>query len=472
MSLALPPIFADTAVSRGVGPLLIYLPPVPPVLGDPVPESPARSDPWPAPAALASYVHEPFYAPLSTQFAKNAIGDELEYRLTTYRAAKTALQAELRARIDTTRDLAPDARLRVLAAFALEQTPRVAALEKDAQAIRRDLAAREAAYSELRRWEVRFEVLERPSDLSVNQRIDMIRLQAAYRADLSATQRRLLEGIALKLADEPNAKSSSTAAGATNPIFYFFPESARLRIAPGLPDPLAAQIREFRETRYGIEIRLYRTLLGPLSAQVTRAQALSALDQAEGPAIAHLEELAESIRTGLSAIRDPAQTPDLQGMPRSLADQIDRYRKQKHALQSSLLAEIEAVKTRPAKADDPPLADRIRAAITAFASAHADIYADLARQAADARARLSSLSGTESGSRAQGGPAGGGDADALLRDFTEAREALRVYWDYRDYSTAVLQPGLSPEQRRLLFDGAVEKLALPLPGAKLGPSPP
>jgi hypothetical protein len=28
-------------------------------------------------------------------------------------------------------------------------------------------------------------------------------------------------------------------------------------------------------------------------------------------------------------------------------------------------------------------------------------------------------------------------------------------------------PGLSPEQRRLLFDAAVEKLALPLPGGEV-----
>ena len=40
---------------------------------------------------------------------------------------------------------------------------------------------------------------------------------------------------------------------------------------------------------------------------------------------------------------------------------------------------------------------------------------------------------------------------------------METFWDYRDYQTAVFQPGLSPEQRRLLFDGALQKLALPLP---------
>ena len=47
------------------------------------------------------------------------------------------------------------------------------------------------------------------------------------------------------------------------------------------------------------------------------------------------------------------------------------------------------------------------------------------------------------------------------RDFLQQQQEI---WDkYRDYQTAVLLPGLSPEQRRLLFGAAVEQLALPLP---------
>jgi hypothetical protein len=40
-------------------------------------------------------------------------------------------------------------------------------------------------------------------------------------------------------------------------------------------------------------------------------------------------------------------------------------------------------------------------------------------------------------------------------------------WDkYRDYQAAVLMPGLSAGQRRLLFDAAVEQLDLPLPSGE------
>ena len=40
---------------------------------------------------------------------------------------------------------------------------------------------------------------------------------------------------------------------------------------------------------------------------------------------------------------------------------------------------------------------------------------------------------------------------------------------YDEYRIAVFEPGLSPEQRRLLFDGVIEKLDLPLPRGELQP---
>ena len=47
-----------------------------------------------------------------------------------------------------------------------------------------------------------------------------------------------------------------------------------------------------------------------------------------------------------------------------------------------------------------------------------------------------------------------------------ARETESVY---REYRQALFEPGLSPEQRRLLFDGAIERLELPLPRGEMQP---
>jgi len=51
----------------------------------------------------------------------------------------------------------------------------------------------------------------------------------------------------------------------------------------------------------------------------------------------------------------------------------------------------------------------------------------------------------------------------LIRNFLDSMREEEAWQPYQDYRTAVYQPGLSPEQRRLLFEIALEKLALPLP---------
>ena len=48
-------------------------------------------------------------------------------------------------------------------------------------------------------------------------------------------------------------------------------------------------------------------------------------------------------------------------------------------------------------------------------------------------------------------------------------QQIEIWRNYRDYQIAVLQPGLSPEQRRLLFDAALEKIALTNPDAASAP---
>jgi len=55
----------------------------------------------------------------------------------------------------------------------------------------------------------------------------------------------------------------------------------------------------------------------------------------------------------------------------------------------------------------------------------------------------------------------------MVAQFSDSLKKLQSYWNDRDYRNAMLQPGLSPEQRRLLFDGALQKLALPLPRGEL-----
>ncbi|MSU69998.1 MAG: hypothetical protein EXS39_04330 [Opitutaceae bacterium] len=59
--------------------------------------------------------------------------------------------------------------------------------------------------------------------------------------------------------------------------------------------------------------------------------------------------------------------------------------------------------------------------------------------------------------------------DRSLLDCLNAIEDGEDWQLYVDYRTAVLEPGLSPGQRRLLFDAALVDLELPLPGFDRGP---
>ena len=60
--------------------------------------------------------------------------------------------------------------------------------------------------------------------------------------------------------------------------------------------------------------------------------------------------------------------------------------------------------------------------------------------------------------------------DAALSHATRLSMQRHVGELYRDYHTAVFEPGLSPAQRRLLFGAAIEQLDIPLPRAEMQPS--
>jgi hypothetical protein len=53
--------------------------------------------------------------------------------------------------------------------------------------------------------------------------------------------------------------------------------------------------------------------------------------------------------------------------------------------------------------------------------------------------------------------------DLMLREYSNTLALQELWHQYHDYDIAVLQPGLSPEQRRLLFDAALVKLDQQLP---------
>lgn len=426
-------------------PFQIFFPPLPPVLDSAaaVPPSPP-SDSLAAPAGLAAYVGEPFYAPLATRLAREEVGDDLAFRLDTFRATREALRSELRAKLDTLRYTDPATRQSTLESFAIEQTPRILELENEAEQLREVLRWHPSSDREYLRW-----IVDANSSHAAASRPAEARLilgLAFYHDGLSPDQRRLLQEVAM----EETQPGSGT-------LLYFSPATSRISLPPSLPPALSAEILAYRHAKRALENELIRAL--PKSDR----QALASLAVAQAPQFAALEDRAESIRRHLAAVEDPATHPPLPPLSPKLEARIQSYREARVALQGALLAEVEAVK-RTVSSSDPGLPDRIRAAIEAYTHANARRYAELDRERDELRTDIAALY------RTAGAP---GDAAAdLTRNFSTALQELESYWEYREYRLAVLQPGLSPPQRRLLFGAAIESLALPLPGGETLPNAP
>ena len=431
----------------------IIYPPDPPPFGVPLPAPEAAGGRTAVPPELAMHVNESFYAPLSTWLMPDNAGaklsDTLRGRLDTHRATKLALQTELRARIDLLRETDAASRLAGLEQFAREQTPRIVALEEQAERLRRDLIRRDVAAT------VR---------AAGGTESGVLRAAAFFQEGLSPDQRRLLREAALEI-------DSSPAATVEGSWFFFSPECSRIRPFTDLATELAGRVKAYQDQKNALKRELCEAV-----AKSPSPAALTDLAARQAPRIAALQSLAEEIRRGLVARNDPTRRPDLSPLPAELNARIDAYRREKLDLQKALLVRVEEVtrgqvtsghpsdtRSAAAVASASQQQERIREAIAAYTRENQVRYTALEKCRDGLRSDLSRLS------NATGAPTSAPSADALLKKFSEALQQFEVWRNYRDYQIAVLQPGLSPEQRRLLFDAALEKLARSSSGVASSP---
>jgi hypothetical protein len=158
-------------------------------------------------------------------------------------------------------------------------------------------------------------------------------------------------------------------------------------------------------------------------------------------------------------ILDPLHVPHLQSLPAELEARIAGYRRNKLELQKELLARVREITGREASGS-PASEEKTQHAIAAFTQENAPRYTALDREKEGIRGALAHIAAA-----AREGESGNDQsADRLLKNFADSFQQYEQWRLYYEYRIAVFEPGLSPEQRRLLFDGAVEKLALPLPG--------
>jgi hypothetical protein len=235
------------------------------------------------------------------------------------------------------------------------------------------------------------------------------------------------------------------------------PETARIRVPADLPAGLAGQIAAFRQEKKQLKAELrdaLRTYDGAGAGERTRVLKQLAINQA--PRIAALEERAEDIRRGLAGVPDMPGPPAPPPLPDELAARISAYRGHK----LDLLNLLHAVLAQPPPAERPlERTVPIKEQVATFNREHVAQFAELMAEKDGIREALGRYLRSEDRKSI-------GD---LLEEFENSRQEQEIWDRYRDYQIAVLLPGLSPEQRRLLFDAAVEKLALPLPAGEVAP---
>lgn len=449
--------------SEQIQPDFYFFPPYPPPLGAPLRPFYLAPKGMPAPAELAAYVNEPFYSVLGVRLVAEDLPRRIQLGLAAYRAAKVEMQNELRAKIVRLTDVNAATREQELAALARTQTPRIVELEATAAQLRTDLQrsgvygvlAGRGDWNETRTWRLSSKPDEKAAKDTLEMEYRVMRAAVCYQEGLSAAQRRLLREIAMEIDAEIRETGARLAGGAGPSWFFFMPETARIRVPADLPAGLSGEIAAFVGEKNQLKAEL-RDALRRYDATVAdeRTRALKQLSVSQAPRIAALEEQAEHIRRGLANVTDMPGPPAPPPLPKQIVAQISEYRSHKADLLKVLLTEL----AKPATAG-PSREGAVapHEQVAAFNRAHDAQCAQLTKERDGIREALAQYV------RSENAPQDRKSINDLLEEFENARQEQELWEQYRDYQSAVLLPGLSAEQRRLLFDAAVEKLALPLP---------
>jgi hypothetical protein len=478
--------------------LPVFFPATPPPMGAPLPPQQPIELRLVAPAELAAYTYEPFYAPLSTRLNERNLTDRLRQRLDAYKATRTGLLTELRAKLDALPVADAATRQRELEAFAHEQTPRLAEAEKTAEQLRVDLLRNGLVglfwgtgdWNETRQWRLGKDGLARERSATLAAEFQVMRAAVFYQDGLSPAQRRLLREVAMELQVEAFKPKTATASPENNTLVFFSPETARFQLPENLSQELATKIETYTQEKTEIKTELRDTLYKLDSAGTTqRTQALKQLAESQSPRLAALEVLADDIRQSLTLQGKVPGPPTPPALPSAIVDRIAAYQKEKLALQKLLQEKLREIRRALAptkvnfvkdeansKSDLHPLKIQVSPALpsedqqkpvrdtmAAFNRENNARFTALGVEKEAIRNELARLVGPTSDATS------GKSVDTLLKEFEEAVTKQDAWQLYRDYRTAVFEPGLSPEQRRLLFGAALEKLALPMPGGERQP---
>jgi hypothetical protein len=499
-----PPNFPTPSEARSVHPppsLAVFFPPAAPVYGAPLTNPNVRTfingrkvEP---PDDLGKYVGEFFYPPLSTRLLTQRLDTKLAQRLAAYLARHTALLNELQNTLVVLQAADPPTRERELHAFAAVQTPQIVAHEKEAEELRQKLIqggllGSSVDWSKDRDWKLGDAVSIRPAS-AASAELQVIRAAAYYQNGLTPEQRGLLCEIVEKERRSPVANRLRGSGANMDPrVVFFSPDMARLRLPDDLPQELSAKIADLTRGKDELKEELRRAVVeNDRSSEAKRGDVFRKLAESEWPRIAALASLAEEIRRELATLPAPPPPPPSPQIPAPLAARMEAYKQGQAALNGERLRRASEVSrgplflklelpdkmgvggpaSRTAQLSDRLAQRRIELQETdeAYMRENADRYRMLEEDSKKLSADLQQFA------KSHLDPVTGDPMD--IKILFARVNATERYLDqvareevlYKHYRVAMLEPGLSPEQRRLLFNAARVELAQVLPSAEMFP---
>jgi hypothetical protein len=429
----------------------VYFPAPIPVLETELPAAPAVRDPlW---NDLAGEANELFFSPLSTRLAKGGVERRQRERLELYRRKRAAALAELRQALET-----PGAADSAVVGFPQPTEAALAELATLADGLRRDLyrggfLVADADWNQHRNWRLGDPNSKRTAQELLSDELAVLRAAIYYQEGLSVAQRQLLREVVVELAEALGSADAASASDfAPEATIFFLPHGSRLRLPADLPPELTGQVDAFTSLKQALKRELRDALFSlDRDGDSRRERALRELAAQQEPRFRELEGLAETIRRGLAAHGSTRPAAPRTDLPPELAQRIETYLRNKANLQR--VAREQAQSEPAPKGRKAQSAEAARAALAAF---EAENRSRIAALAAEARALREEVARVAAGS-AHGAAK---SVDALLADFAAAFKQQQLQALYRDYRRAVLQPGLSPAQRDLLFNAAIGALDL------------
>jgi hypothetical protein len=253
-----------------------------------------------------------------------------------------------------------------------------------------------------------------------------------------------------------------------------------------LPSSALLRLARYNQLKSNLKNRLRDLIHRQEKADsADRAAAFARLAEEQWPQLSNLEVIAEEIRADLSPRFVPVPPAKPPAIPDWLLEIINAYDEDRDSYygerREAVRRTVEEI-PRPARSFDSDEQLRLeqeylarrnetqRLAIAEFQTKNIARIEQLERRSTAIRTALEAIARTIVDPKT-GRPL---SVERLLQQHVATMDAFegfgRATAIYSHYRTAVLQPGLSPEQRRLLFAYAVASLAQPLPHGELFPT--